>query len=82
MCLSILRKSKLNSDKEKQLYSAVKSITGFFPGKINLYDQALKHSSISKSQKESNERLEYLGDAILGSVVADYLFKKFPYKAQ
>jgi ribonuclease-3 len=42
------------------------------------------HSSISKQNgagvKESNERLEYLGDAILGAAVADYLFKKYPYK--
>lgn len=49
-----------------------------------LYKLATLHSSIAKENsngiKESNERLEYLGDAILGAAVADYLFKKFPYK--
>jgi ribonuclease III len=45
---------------------------------------SLVHSSMAKENsegfRESNERLEYLGDAILGAVVADYLFKRFPYK--
>ena len=49
-----------------------------------LYKLATLHSSISKASsngfKESNERLEYLGDAVLGTAVADYLFKKFPFK--
>jgi ribonuclease-3 len=49
-----------------------------------LFKLALKHSSIANQKgegyKESNERLEYLGDAFLGAVIAEYLFKKFPYK--
>jgi ribonuclease-3 len=45
---------------------------------------AFAHTSIAKENlegfKESNERLEYLGDAVLGMIVAEYLFKRFPYK--
>ena len=51
---------------------------------INLFSLALQHSSIGKEAsdgfRESNERLEYLGDAILGAIVAEFLFKRFPYK--
>ncbi|MDR0969762.1 MAG: ribonuclease III [Lentimicrobiaceae bacterium] len=54
------------------------------PGNIFLYQLAFRHKSASnqtiKEFKVSNERLEYLGDAILSAVVADYLFKKFPTK--
>ena len=49
-----------------------------------MYKQAFRHSSaaqlIKKGVKDSNERLEFLGDSVIGTVVADYLFKKFPYK--
>lgn len=44
---------------------------------------AVSHASVVKKEKDaylSNERLEYLGDAVLGMVVAEYLFKKYPYK--
>ena len=54
------------------------------PVNLHIYALATQHSSIAKENdkgvKESNERLEYLGDAILGAVVADVLFKKYPYK--
>jgi len=44
----------------------------------------MKHTSVADENKvgfkESNERLEYLGDAILGAVVAEYLFKRYPFK--
>lgn len=46
---------------------------------------AFRHKSVNKDVngiKINNERLEYLGDAILGSVIAEYLFKKFPYKGE
>lgn len=68
----------------KQLKTYLKSILGFAPGNVALYQLALVHQSAGKTgqhgARESNERLEYLGDAILGSIVAVYLFKKFPYK--
>ena len=57
---------------------------GSSPGNLNLYKLALTHSSSAKVMENdfrlSNERLEYLGDAILSAVIADYLFKKYPFK--
>jgi ribonuclease III len=68
---------------DKKLVSAIKTITGFSPGNLSLYRLATLHSSRAKDVngfRESNERLEYLGDAILGAAVADYLFKKYPFQ--
>jgi len=63
---------------------AIKNIFGFYPGNIFLYKQAFRHRSASLKHKSgsriNNERLEYLGDAVLSIVVADYLFKRFPFK--
>lgn len=68
----------------KDLYLSIKNIFGFFPGNIFLYKLALRHKSASEEKinglKINNERLEYLGDAILSAIVADYLFKHFPYQ--
>lgn len=67
----------------KQLYKSLKNILGFYPNNISLYLLAFRHRSVNsdnKNQPTSNERLEYLGDAVLGAVVAHYLFKTFPYK--
>ena len=58
----------------------LKQLTGFTPSNLHLYNTALRHSSISENEYDSNERLEFLGDAILGAVIASYLYKKFPYK--
>jgi ribonuclease-3 len=72
------------SEKDKQLYFAIKRMTGFPPVNLELYRLATIHSSVAREielgVKESNERLEFLGDAVLDMVIADYLFKKFPYK--
>jgi len=68
---------------DKQLYQSIKNILGFYPGNIFIYKLAFLHKSASqesrKGMKLSNERLEYLGDTILSTVVADFLFKKYPY---
>jgi ribonuclease-3 len=70
--------------KDKVLYSAIKNLLGFYPRNIYLYKVALSHKSAPqvwlKGQQVNNERLEYLGDAVLSSIVADYLYKKFPYQ--
>ncbi len=58
----------------------LRNVLGFTPGKLALYKAALTHRSIRENADENNERLEYLGDAILSGIVADHLFKKYPYK--
>jgi ribonuclease-3 len=72
------------NNKEEELIAFIESITGKKPKTLSVYFLALKHSSLNKEKKEiishSNERLEYLGDAILGAIIAEYLFKKFPFK--
>ena len=68
---------------ERKLITAIRNITGFAPSNLALYQLATLHTSRAKETngfRESNERLEYLGDAILGAAVADYLFKKYPFK--
>ena len=68
---------------DKALKSYIKNTFGFSPKNIHLYKQAFLHKSVSIENKENgystnNERLEYLGDAVLGAVVADFLYKKYP----
>ncbi len=62
----------------------LKNLLGFVPGNIRLYQMAFRHKSVAvmikDGVKNSNERLEFLGDAVLGSVVAELLFKLYPYK--
>jgi len=58
----------------------VEQLTGRRPKNVQLYHLAFLHSSLSSETNLSNERLEYLGDAVLSLVIADYLFNKFPYK--
>ena len=67
--------------KDKESYLRFYEILGFYPRKIELYKQALLHRSTAmKSEKGrplNNERLEFLGDAVLDAVVADIVYKKF-----
>ena len=60
----------------------LKNVLGFKPSNVALYRAALTHRSVRDTADENNERLEYLGDAILSGIVADYLFKKYPYKEE
>ncbi|MEJ2594695.1 MAG: ribonuclease III [bacterium] len=77
-------RSRFSSSKD--IYQSIRNIFGFYPGNIYLYKLALRHKSASVKKinglKVNNERLEYLGDAILSAVIADFLFKKFPYKSE
>lgn len=72
------------SREDKELAKSINHTLGIKPVNISLYHLAAQHSSVAKENiggsKDSNERLEYLGDAILSAIVADYLFKKYPYK--
>lgn len=64
-------------------FLTLKRITGFFPGELAFYELAFIHKSASKTTNGhfvNNERLEYLGDAILDAVVADFVFTSFPHK--
>jgi ribonuclease III len=60
----------------------LRNVLGFTPGKAVLYRTALTHRSVKDGADENNERLEYLGDAILSAITADFLFKKYPYKEE
>ncbi len=63
---------------------SLKNILGFYPGNLAVYKLAFSHRSASPSTVNgvqlTNERLEYLGDAILGAIVADMLFRRFPFR--
>lgn len=66
---------------DKRLYHDIKNIFGFYPSNIRLYQKAFRHkSAVLTDEFPSNERLEYLGDAIFGAIIAFFLYHKFPYK--
>lgn len=76
--LKNLFKKPNGSSFEKQL----KNVLGIRSGNILLYRTAMSHRSVKETADENNERLEYLGDAVLSAIVADYLFKRYPYKGE
>lgn len=86
--MPISRIYKLHISSEREYIRALKNLLGFVPGNVRLYRMAFRHKSAAivinenESAKNSNERLEFLGDAILGSVVATLLFKKYPFKGE
>ncbi len=66
--------------KKSAFEKQIENVLSLKPTKKQPYIIALTHKSIKDTPNENNERLEYLGDAILGCIVADYLFKRYPYK--
>ncbi|MDR2971216.1 MAG: ribonuclease III [Bacteroidales bacterium] len=70
------------NDYNKEIIKFLKNVLGIRPKNLDIYKMAFTHSSASSKNAVSNalnnERLEYLGDAVINTVVADYLFKKFP----
>jgi ribonuclease-3 len=68
--------------KRKEFKKQLTNVLGFTPGQLDLYTTALSHRSVREGADENNERLEFLGDAVLSSIVAHYLFMKYPYKGE
>ena len=77
--LNFLQIHAYKNPSEKKLAQSIKNLFGFYPKNISLFVQALTHSSAAKEIK-SNERLEFLGDSVLGAIVAEYVFSILPNK--
>ena len=77
---------KLPFRKEKELFSALYDILGFYPRDISVYKQALLHKSAGQKNEKgrpiNNERLEFLGDAVLDCVVGDIVYRHFQGKRE
>ncbi len=84
--MSLFTFIKYRNKSDRALAHSIHNIFGFYPKNIELYKLAFTHKSMSSKTMSgytiSNERLEYLGDAVLSSVVAQFLFKKFPTKQE
>ena len=82
--MGLLDAFRARTPEDKELLRKLKSLLGFTPRNLELYKLALRHKSaateIKSGFKNSNERLEFLGDAILDAIIGHYLFQKFPYK--
>lgn len=82
----LIDRIKLPFRKDKELYFSIQRIVGFYPHHIDYFKQALMHKSIGKRNAKgrpiNNERLEFLGDAILGAVVGDIVFRHFEGKRE
>jgi ribonuclease-3 len=81
--MNFIRKIVQSHSKEAaELHSELKKLLNFSPGKINTYEKAFTHRSVQMTDLKGTpinyERLEFLGDSILGSVIASYLYKKVP----
>ena len=78
----ILRPIRRRYGRDKEFYAAIDDMFGFMPHNIELYKLALIHKSASVELEDgshiNNERLEFLGDAVIESITSDYLFIEFP----
>lgn len=83
---NIIDRIKLPFRKDKELFSSLYAIMGFYPRRIDYYKLALMHKSVSrrnaKGRPLNNERLEFLGDAVLDAVVGDIVYRHFEGKRE
>ena len=70
------------SFRKSEFEKSVDMPIGYRSSKVVLFHTAFNHRSLKENPSENNERMEFLGDAIISSVVAEYLFKKYPYKGE
>lgn len=86
MFTRLYQRIRLLLHKNKEPYSSFYKILGFYPNDIQLYEQALLHKSssveVEKGKWLNNERMEFLGDAILDAIVADVVYTEFPTKRE
>lgn len=86
MLRRLVKRIKALPHKGKEPYLTFYNVLGFYPDRIDLYREAITHRSSSSRSKKgkwvNNERLEFLGDAILDAIVADILYKKFEHKKE
>lgn len=86
MLNNIIDRIKLPFRKEKELYLSLYNIIGVYPHDISLYKLALMHKSLfkrnAKGKPVNNERLEFLGDAVLDAAVGDIVYRHFPGKRE
>jgi len=78
---AIIRNIRLLTGSRKEPYLLFYKVLGFYPSRIEYYQLAVRHRSVSVPTDDghllSNERLEFLGDAVLNSVVTDILFRRY-----
>lgn len=86
MLSQLYKKIRLLKNKGKEPYLSIYKITGYYPVDIKIYEQAFLHRSSSVEDENgkslNNERLEFLGDAILDAIVADIVYVHFPNKKE
>jgi len=74
-----MRFRKADKDpKDRELRQTLYHCFGFYPKDLDLYKKALTHRSAVSRDEDSNERLEFLGDAILGAVVGEAVYLRYP----
>lgn len=86
MLNKLIDRIKLPFRKERELYSSLYNIIGFYPHDISYYKLALMHKSVmrrnAKGRPVNNERLEFLGDAVLDAIVGHIVYEHFPGKRE